>query len=168
MFNTPQKYLRRPGWQRFIAGFILGSIVGWIFFVTLNGFAQERQIDVINKQRSKIESLEKDKGIWQEDVKEENEELQKKLAVQEIQIDFTDPSKSEIAETQRSKLEEKIRGQLSSILTQNIESVADNRDLIYLIENKTYEIDKEAFNVKIQSLVIYSTVEIVLKVNEEP
>lgn len=168
MFSTPKRYLQRPGWQRFIAGFILGSIVGWIFFVFFNGLAQERQIEIIHKQRSKIESLEKDKNIWQEDVKEENKELQKKLTVQDLHIDFTEASKSKVAETERSKLEEQIRNQLSSILTQNIESVAANRDLIYLIENKTYDIDEEAYRVKIQSLVLYSTVELVLKVSEEP
>lgn len=164
--GIPLYFLRRPSWQRFIAGFILGMIVGWTFFIALNGLAQDRQIDIINDQQARINSLEKDKDIFQEDMKKENKELQKKLTVQELQIEFSERANAQLSKTTLSKLEEEVRGKLSSIMTQNIESVAANKELINLIENEPYEIDKETYRVTIQSLVIYSTVEIVLKVKE--
>lgn len=167
MFHIPKQYFRRPGLQRFIVGFILGAIIGWVFFFAFHGIAQERQIEIINKQRSRIESLKKDKDTLQEHAKEENKKRQKKLTVQDIQMTFTDQNKSDMSETERSKLKENIRDQLSSILTQNIETVSANRELIYLIENKRYEIDDDTYKVKIQTLVIYSTVDIVLKATEE-
>src|SRR5699024_8936601 len=104
-------------------------------------------------------NLKSDKNILQENKKKENEQLQKKLTVQDIDIEFTNKKGPDVGKTVRLELEEKIRFKLSSIMTQNIESVADNRELIYLIDNESYE-------VKIQSLVIYSTVIVVLKVTE--
>lgn len=161
--RIPQ-YSHDPGWQRFIAGLVLGIVIGWVLFFILSGIAQERQINLINQQKKQIEELKSEKDIWLKDVKEQNKKLQQKLTIQDIQIDFA--KENILGETERSELKSQVKDQLSSLYNQNIETVAANRDLINLIQNQPYTIDKNQYRVKIQSLVIYSTVEMTLNIEK--
>lgn len=163
--RIPQ-YSHDPGWQRFIAGLVLGIIIGWLLFIILSGIAQERQINLINQQKDRIKELKNEKEIWLDDVKKQNEKLQQKLTIQDIQIDFSNEKEIKLGEAEQSKLKGQIKDQLSSLYNQSIETAAANRELINLIQNQPYTIDKNQYRVHIQSLVIYSTVEITLKIEK--
>jgi uncharacterized protein YfeS len=163
--RIPQ-YSHDPGWQRFIAGLVLGIIIGWLLFIILSGIAQERQINLINQQKDQIKELKNEKEIWLDDVKKQNEKLQQKLTIQDIQIDFSNEKEINLGEAEQSKLKGQIKDQLSSLYNQSIETAAANRELINLIQNQPYTIDKNQYRVHIQSLVIYSTVEITLKIEK--
>ena len=163
--RIPQ-YSHDPGWQRFIVGLVLGIVIGWILFILLSGIAQERQINLINQQKKQIEELKDEKDIWLKDVKEQNKELQQKMIIQDIEIDFSNIKEVNLGESEQSELKSQVKDQLSSLYNQNIETVAANRDLIFLIQNQSYTIDKNQYRVKIQSLVIYSTVKITLKIEK--
>ncbi|HEX7064939.1 MAG TPA: sporulation membrane protein YtrI [Bacillales bacterium] len=164
--RIPQHY-HAPGWQRFIVGFLLGAVVGWVFFIILYGQAQEDQINLINKQKDKIAELKDEKDIWLEDVKEENAKLEKKLTVQDIQIKFVNKKESELGDTAISNLNREIEKQLSPLLTKDLETVGGNSEiLIQSIENKIFEIEDNRYRVEVQTLVITSIIKVGVKIEK--
>lgn len=165
--RVPQNQ-QTPGFQRFIAGLILGMILGWVFFVALSGVAQDRQLTKIQEQKGAIEQLKGQLRTWQEDSAEKNKKLEQKLTVQEIQIDITNKQKADIGKLEISELKGEVQDQLSStLLKQNIETVAANKKLVVQsVENKTYTIEKNKYRLKVKSLVIYSTIELTVQVEK--
>ncbi|HEU5138627.1 MAG TPA: sporulation membrane protein YtrI [Bacillales bacterium] len=164
--RIPQHY-HSPGWQRFIVGFLLGAVIGWVFFITLYGQAQEDQINLINKQKDKIAELQDEKDIWLDDVKEENEKLEKKLTVQDIQVKFVNKKESELGDTALSTLNRDVEKQLSSLLTKDLETVGGNSEiLIQSIENKTFEIEDNKYHLEVQTLIITSVIKVGVKIEK--
>lgn len=153
----------RPAWQRFIAGFILGTVAGWVLFILMFGLAQETQMETIREQQAEVDNLKDEIQNLQKDDEEKNERLQNQLTIQKIEVKFPNKDESQLGNSEFSKVEGRVKEQLSSLLNQNIETVAANKDLINLIENETYTIEKEQYRVNILSVVIYSTVEISLE-----
>lgn len=164
--RIPQHY-HSPGWQRFIAGFVIGIIVGWTLFITLAGIAQEQQINKIKTQQQRIERLEKDLKDWQKDTNEKNEELEQKLTVQEIKIEIPEQEDIDLTKLQRNDLTGEVRDQLSSLKQQDIEYVIANREVIRnLIEKQIYTIEKNKYQLSVQFMGIWSTITIVLDVEK--
>ncbi|MFC7393665.1 sporulation membrane protein YtrI [Scopulibacillus cellulosilyticus] len=154
-------YYKIPSWQRFLSGVVVGMIIGFLFFILLYGLAQERQINKIREQATEIKSLQNDKKALLEDQDKENEELEKKLKVQDIQVNIQTSSRKNIDRIVRYELEEQISERLQSLIKNNIESVAVNKELIYkAVEDHPFTIDKNAYYFKVKSLVIYSVIEV--------
>lgn len=161
--RIPQNY-HSPSWQRFLAGLFLGMIIGWLFFVMISGIAQERQLSKIQEQKDQIAELKNDLKTWQENSEEKNKALQQKLTVQQIQIDIEDKQQAKLGKLELSELSGKAKQLLSSLVKQNIEYVAANQKLIIqTIENNIFTIEKNKYRLKVQRLVIYSTVSITVK-----
>lgn len=153
-------YYRHHGWQRFLSGVTIGMIIGFIFFLTLYGLAQERQIDKINQQATQIDSLERNRKTLLEDQDIENKKLEKKLTVQDVKVNIID-KKDKIDRIVEFELEAKVKEQLNSLLNNDIESVSTNKELIYkAIEDHPFVIDKTPYHFAIQNLVIYSVIEV--------
>ncbi|HET7627793.1 MAG TPA: sporulation membrane protein YtrI [Bacillales bacterium] len=164
--RIPQHFKTRD-WQRFSAGLILGIIVGWMFFIVISGIAQERQLTMIYEQKQDIKQLKSQLKTWQEESNEKNEQLEQKLTVQSIKVTFVENRNNEISKSELFEIRSAVSEQLSSLIHQNIESVAENQRMIkQVIENKTYEVEKNRFRVKVATLVIYSTVKVVLNVEK--
>ncbi|HET7578376.1 MAG TPA: sporulation membrane protein YtrI [Bacillales bacterium] len=159
--RIPQSY-QTPGWQRFLAGLILGMILGWVFFIIISGIAQERQLTKIQQQKDKIEQLQKALKNWQEDSEEKNKELEQKLTVQNIKVKLSAKGNLNLTKLELSELKGEVTNLLSSTLVnQNIEYAAASQKLIFhTIENKIYTIDKNNYRINVQMLVIYSTVQV--------
>jgi hypothetical protein len=159
------KYYKQRGWQRFIAGVILGIIGGWVFFFVLYGAAQDMQIEKINELQEEIINLKRQKKVLVEDEQEKNEELEKKLTVQDIEININ--GETDLTESEKLKLINDMKEQLSPIISSDVETVEKNIKLLYLIENKEYTIEKEKYRVSIRELfMISSTLKITVDVKE--
>lgn len=164
--RIPQNY-KSPNWQRFLAGLIIGMIIGWLFFVMISGIAQERQLSKIQEQRDQIEELKNDLKTWQEDSEKKNKALEQKLTVQQVQIEINNEQTSKLGKLEMSELKGKAKKLLTSLVKQNIEYVAANQQLvIQTVENNIFTIEKNKFRLKVQSLVIYSTVSVTVKVEK--
>ncbi|MBM7644803.1 gas vesicle protein [Scopulibacillus daqui] len=154
-------YYRIPSWQRFLSGVAIGMIIGFLFFVLLFGLAQERQINKIKEQATEIKSLENDKRALLEDQDKENKELEKKLKVQDVQVNILSSQRINLDRIVRYELEQQISERLHSLIKNDIESVAVNKELIYkAVEGHPFTIDKNSYYFKVKSLVIYSVIEI--------
>lgn len=157
-------YYRMPDWQRFLAGIVIGILIGFSFFMFLFGMAQERQMNTIREQASQIKTLEEHKKALLEDEEQKNADLQKKLTIQEIDVSI----EGRIDKVSKYELRQKVIEELRSLIGNDIESVAVNKELIYKsIEHKPFVIDDITYRFKIQDLVIFSNLQIQLKVAEK-
>ncbi|WKB36765.1 hypothetical protein QS257_07435 [Terrilactibacillus sp. S3-3] len=71
-------YYRMPDWQRFLAGIVIGILIGFSFFMFLFGMAQERQMNTIREQASQIKTLEEHKKALLEDEEQKKMPIYKK------------------------------------------------------------------------------------------
>lgn len=164
--RIPQ-YYRAPLWQRFFSGIIVGIVIGWLFFISIYGMAQERQINKIKKLQTEKQSLIRDKEILYEEEKKKNEALQKKLTIQDIKIIIKDKKDQKLEQITKYELKSAIEERIHSIINSDIESVATNKLLIYrAIEGHTFTIDNKRYQLSIESIVIYTTLELTLKVDD--
>lgn len=158
-------YYRDPSWQRFFSGIIIGAIIGFGFFIFINGVAQERQLQLIAQQKKQIADLEKDNKIIFEEEKAKNEELQKKMTIQEIQVTFETNPKIKLDGIKKLDLRDQITNKLRPIIGNDIESVAKNRALIFnLINDHPFVVEENVYQVEVRSIVIFSDLHVQVKV----
>lgn len=155
-------------WQRFFSGVVVGIVIGWLFFISLYGIAQENQINKITKLQDEKKSLMNDKNILLEEEKKKNSELQKKLTIQDIKVTIKDKNGGpKLEQIVKFQLKNKIEEQIHSLISSDIESVATNKLLIYrAIEGHTFAIDDKKYQLKIESIVIYTTLELTVKIQD--
>lgn len=159
-------YYRYPSWQRFFAGAVVGIIIGFCFFIVLYGLAQERQIDKILEQKTVIEGLQDDLQTLREGHDKENEELAKQLKVQEVKVKI-DKGKFPLNHIVEFELKQDISTQLNILINKDIESVAENSELIFQsINGHSYPVEDKVYNFKVKTLVIFSVVQVTVTLTD--
>jgi len=159
-------YYRNPAWQRFFAGCAVGIIIGFCFFILLYGIAQERQMDKILEQETIIKDLQEANETLRESNEKENEKLSKQLTIQEVKVKI-DKGKYALNHLIELDLQQAISSQLNILINKNIESVADNHQLIIqAVEGHTYTVEDKVYTFKVKSLVIFSTVQITVTLTD--
>ncbi|MFC4618263.1 sporulation membrane protein YtrI [Camelliibacillus cellulosilyticus] len=155
--RVPQNY-RHPAWQRFFSGIAVGVIIGYVFFLVIYGLAQERQIEKINEQATKISQLNRKNQALKEEKVKENEALEKQMKVQEIEVSIKSP-KYKLERLIDLQLQEQVATQLHSIINKSVDSVGDNYELIYrAVEGHGFVIDDHIYRFTIKTLVIKSVI----------
>ncbi len=158
-------YYRRPGWQRFFAGVILGMFIGWLFFLYQFGAVHEKLVVEIKKQQAIIQKHETTINILQSDQNERNEENKKKLTVQEVKVYFQNDHAVKLNELTLHELRSAIENELKSVKNKNIETVSNSKDLLkQTIENKTFVINEKKYQITINELHLYTTLEIYVNI----
>ena len=134
--RIPPHY-QQPSWQRFFAGVAIGAIISWGVFLFIFGVVQEKQSTEIEEQRTTINELIKKGEIYQQEYSKLNKEAQKKLTVQELNIDLTNGDKYHLKEFKVKNIEDKVKNELADIvIAKDIESINSNHLLIErMIEN---------------------------------
>src|SRR5690349_206005 len=124
-------------WKLFLGGAAVGGILSWIIFLYIYGVFQEEQTKTLETQEAQIKKLTEDLRVLTEDQKKENEENKNMLTIQEIEIEIVDYEKYNLNSLTVETLTTSIRDDLRHLLTQNIRSVANNKELLKkAIENK--------------------------------
>lgn len=154
-------YYRKPSWQRFFSGMAVGAMLSWALFLYFNGELIEKNAKVIHEQKVKIEDLEKDIKIWQDDYAELNKKNEEKLTVQEVKVKITNDKKYKLDALSIYEIEEQMKGDLNILLAKDLDSVFKSRELVTkLIENKSFRVGDKRYKLKIKSMVIYTSVTI--------
>ncbi len=152
-------------WQRFLAGVMVGSILGWLVFLFMFGHIQDKQINLIMEQKLKIRDLENEKAIWQKDYEKFNEETKKKLIIEEIKIIFTNEKKLMLNEFTKFNLKEAIKQDINSLIKLDIETVSKNNQLIInTIQNKVITIEGQKYRMKVEQIHLFTRLDLYLKV----
>ncbi|WP_102026793.1 sporulation membrane protein YtrI [Salirhabdus sp. Marseille-P4669] len=159
-------YYKRRGTQYFFVGMLVGAILAYLFFLYINGKLTERWIEQTVELRSEIVQLEdringltKDK----ENLSKENKEM---LTVQEINIEISNKEQLKLDSIEAVELTARIQKELSPLIGNSIESLSENRSLIYsTLENKSFQMNNFSYQPSITELIIATKMEIKIKLS---
>lgn len=154
-------YYRLPEWQRFFAGVVIGMIGSWMVFFYMYGVLQEKQVIRIEQQAQEINKLSTANEIWEKDLAKLNEEIEKKLSIQEVEITIVNDRFYNLDKLSVAEAEEKLSDDLAQLLTKNVEDVYRTKSLLKKsIENKVLEINKKKYLLKVREIFFYTNMEI--------
>jgi len=158
-------YYRKPTWQQFFAGMVIGGIISWMIFLFIFGEWQEKYSKEIQTQKDQITDLINEKTIWQEEFKKLNKENMQKLTVQTIYIKIINKDKYHLDQLSVFEIEEEIKADIRMMMAKDIDTVYNSRELIKkIIENKTIKVNDKRYNLKIRQMMIYTTLSIELEI----
>lgn len=141
--RVPPLFERRTV-QRFFAGIILGILLGWFFFIYQYGQVYEGLIFRLSEQEATIESLEKNIEILVSEQKKLNEENQKDLTVQDIQIHFLNDRRLRLNQLTLLDLKQQALNELQDVKRKDIETVHNMRQLMKsTLENKVFPVGEK-------------------------
>lgn len=150
-------YYHSPVLRQLLACIITGGIVGFLVCLFLLGESEEHHLHKIREQDVIIQSLEKERTLLLKEQLENNQALEKKMTIQSILVHVTAKKPLLIDRLIKLELERQMTDELSSLINNDLSSVAENRDLIYkTIENHTFIINNVPYICRIQNLIIYT------------
>ncbi|WP_456278018.1 sporulation membrane protein YtrI [Bacillus sp. AK128] len=155
-------YYEKGSWQRFFAGGVIGGLISWVIFAYMFGTYQDTQILWISKQAEEIKDLKEDIKIWQEDYQKLNEENQKGLTLQEINVSLTNGDKFKLDNFRTYELETLAKQEINHLIAKEITTIYDSKELIQkAIENRVFTIGEKQYRLEVRGVyVLYSKLEI--------
>ncbi|TGB04069.1 sporulation membrane protein YtrI [Halobacillus salinus] len=163
--HIPPLYKNKE-WRRFLAGIALGAIVGYSFFILIHGQQQETIIQEHIQLSAQLHEAEKK---YENLLNNPPEEEDKPLKVRELQVRYTNAKKLEVDLLTQHQLTSLVKELLSSVHGQNLETVADQVDLmISTIESKDYVIDQLTYQLQVKKLIVTEQVSFDLEIKLAP
>lgn len=158
---------RLKSFYRFIAGVCIGIIIGWTFFLFQYGQVYEDLMVKVYKYKTENERLEKDIDILINEQRMENDENQKKLTVQQIEIIFSNERNTRLNRLNLFDLERQALNELEYAKRKEINVVSEMLDLIEnTLENKIFLIEERQYQLIVEQSRLYTT--LILKVKIVP
>ncbi|MCA1056921.1 sporulation protein [Rossellomorea aquimaris] len=157
-----------PSWQRFFAGMVIGGIISWMIFIYMFGVMHEKQTKLIEEQKNEINKYKNTLSYLQEEYKQLNEKNENQLTIQEVKIKIVNPTKTKVELLSIHETEDRLSGDLRSLINKDLESVYGTRDLIKkIIENKTVKLNDKSFTFKVREIYFWTTTQITLELKYE-
>ncbi|RFU65988.1 sporulation membrane protein YtrI [Peribacillus glennii] len=158
--RVPQ-YHHVRAWLRFFSGVIIGAVISWMVFLFMYGVLQEKQIQKINYQQKIIKNLSDKNDIWEEDYEKLNEETEKKLKIQDLQITILNGDTYHLDHLSIAEAEDAIRADLASLIAKDVETIYNGRSLLKKsIENKILDINKRRYRLDVAEIFFYTNMKI--------
>ncbi|SER89413.1 sporulation membrane protein YtrI [Salipaludibacillus aurantiacus] len=158
-------YYRDKSWQRFFAGFFIGLLFGWTFFLYHFGGVHEKLVLEIGDQQTQIEKHEKTIAILREDKDERNKENQRLLTVQDIKIEFINEEEVKLSELTLHELRSAVESELEDVRNKDIETVANSHYfLLKTVQNKIFIINEKRYQLKVEQLFLLPSLEMRVKI----
>ncbi|OIK08529.1 sporulation protein [Bacillus sp. MUM 116] len=158
-------YYRRPSWQRFFSGMVIGGAISWFIFLYIFGVWQEKHTQKIRKQEDDILELKKDINIWQQEYKEINKRNIEQITVQKINVKITNWEKYKLDYLGTFETEESVKDDISMMLAKDLDTVYKSKELITkIIENKRVKINNKRYKLQVKKMIIYTTLSIELEI----
>ncbi|GAE34124.1 sporulation membrane protein YtrI [Halalkalibacter akibai] len=162
--RVPPLFERRTV-QRFFAGIILGILLGWFFFIYQYGQVYEGLIFRLSEQEATIESLEKNIEILVSEQKKLNEENQKDLTVQDIQIHFLNDRRLRLNQLTLLDLKQQALNELQDVKRKDIETVHNMRQLMKsTLENKVFPVGEKKYQLIVRETDLFTTLHIYVEI----
>ncbi|MFA9457154.1 sporulation membrane protein YtrI [Halalkalibacter sp. AB-rgal2] len=156
---------KRTTFQRFLAGFIIGVLCGWFFFLFQYGQLYNALMIQLSEQRSTIITLEARIAELNSEQTKLNEENQKKLTIQSIEVELSNARRLRLNQLTQLELRTQIIEELQHLEREDIETVASMKDLmIRALENKVFNVDDNEFQVDVQEIYLFTTLRIELAI----
>ncbi|MCM3759659.1 hypothetical protein M3212_02530 [Alkalihalobacillus oceani] len=158
-------FIERPSWQRFFAGVIIGILIGWAFFIYQYGQVYEGLMLRISKQEALIHKQEERiEGLVSEQTKL-NEENQKKLTIQQIEIVYVNDRRLRLNQLTLFELREQALNELQFIERKDIETVATMKDsIIKTLENKVFHVGEGRYQLDVKEVYLFTTLRLYVEI----
>ncbi|GAK02926.1 hypothetical protein JCM19037_1196 [Geomicrobium sp. JCM 19037] len=151
---------KRPNWQRFLAGVLIGILVGWSVFVFQFGNIHERTVVELRKNELKVAQLEDQIELLLAREEEQNED-EETLTIEGIEITFENERESRLSELTLFDLRQQAIDELEPLLHQELSNVASNQELVIrTIENKRFSVNDHEYMLVVNRAIFYSTLAI--------
>lgn len=159
-------YYRKPTWQQFFAGMVIGGAISWCIFLYIFGVWQEEYSIKIHKQEETIKTLIKDKQIWQEEFQALNKKSIEQMTVQEIKIKIINADKYKLDAYSIFQTEQKVKEDINMMVAKDLETVFKSRELLKrTIENEVVKINDKRYRLEVREIFIYTTLSIRLDIH---
>ncbi len=159
---------KRPAWQRFLIGTVVGAFSAYIILLFMYGTIYEQVVQENSELRASNKELTNFNNALLEDKEEAEEQESKPYTIEQINITIENEKELRLDRLATHQLEELIIDEIDLIIGKSVQSTAENNELlIAAIENKTFKIDSFSYTFKVSKFVLYSTVNITLEATLE-
>ena len=150
-------YYKKPAWQHFFSGSVVGAICGYLIFLLIFGELQQEWIEENLNLRTDLQELNQSYETLLENHEALDKESKESMTLQEVEIQFTNLKELKL-ENDRimvQLLKESIQEETSYLLGKPISEVNAAVDLlISSIENKTLKVDDFKYEATVKKLII--------------
>ena len=154
-------YHKKRSYQIFLLGVFVGTIIAYIILSFMHGKMYENVVTENIRLQTTVKELERKNEALLAD--KENLEG-KQYVIQSIDIHFSNAEQFKFDRLIVHELEDLIKSEVNQIIGKEIDSIADNDELlISLIENKTFTIDDLSYQFIVEKLSISETVRFTLR-----
>ena len=166
--HIPPVY-KRPSWQRFLIGVVVGVVVAYVIMLFMYGTIYEQIVQENSELRASNKELTNFNDALPEDKEEAEEQEAKPYTIEQIDIMIENEKELRLDRLATHQLEELITDEIDLIIGKSVQSTAENNELlIAAIENKTFKIDGFSYSFEVSRFILYSTAKITLKATIEP
>lgn len=166
--HIPPVY-KRPSWQRFLIGVVVGVVVAYVIMLFMYGTIYEQIVQENSELRASNKELTNFNDALLEDKEEAEEQESKPYTIEQIDIMIENEKELRLDRLATHQLEELITDEIDLIIGKSVSSTAENNELlIAAIENKTFKIDGFSYSFEVSRFILYSTAKITLKATIEP
>jgi len=166
--HIPPVY-KRPSWQRFLIGVVVGVVVAYVIMLFMYGTIYEQIVQENSELRASNKELTNFNDALLEDKEEAEEQEAKPYTIEQIDIMIENEKELRLDRLATHQLEELITDEIDLIIGKSVQSTAENNELlIAAIENKTFKIDGFSYSFEVSRFILYSTAKITLKATIEP
>ncbi|QKS72044.1 hypothetical protein FLK61_35875 [Paenalkalicoccus suaedae] len=156
-----------PAVKRFLVGVVLGMLIGWLFFIYQYGDVHESLLLDIQTLESELAKQTRTIDILREDQVKQNEENERRLTVQEVRIIIANERTSKLSEWTLYELKDLIEQEVEDVRNKDIAHVAESRFFLQrMLENKTFTVNQQEYQVSLIQLFLYTTLEVHVEVHE--
>ncbi|MFD2639858.1 sporulation membrane protein YtrI [Piscibacillus salipiscarius] len=165
MMHIPP-YYKKPKWQAFFVGIIVGTMVGYLFFLYIYGEHTERWIEENLTLRKELRNLEQDYELLKKDTDDLSKQSEQLLRIKDVEIELLNIDQLKLDRFTTLRLTALIEDEIGAVVGNNISSVSEQRDLLVrTIENKTFKVNQIQYQVKVIYLTIGPTLDVSLEIS---
>ncbi len=160
MMHFPH-YHRKRSWQIFILGILTGTIIAYSMIIFMYGKMYENVLI----DRSELQMEANELSVQNEALLQDKEMLQKQttFTVQKIEVAFMNQKQASLDRLQIHQLEKLIKQEMEYVIGKEVSDISNHEQLlISVIENRTYAVEDEAYQIEIKRLTISETIKLTI------
>lgn len=156
-------YHKKRSWQIFAVGVFAGSIVAYLVLIFMYGEMYANLLTEMTELKAEKQQLERQNEALLRDKEQLQEETE--WIVQSIDINFTNSRDFRFDRLTAHQLAGQIKDELKEIIGKDVQSVAENSELIEsLIEKSVFTIDELSYSFEIKKMVFSEQITIELHI----
>ncbi|MFD1038112.1 sporulation membrane protein YtrI [Virgibacillus byunsanensis] len=157
-------YHKKPSWQRFLIGIVIGGIIAYCIVIFMYGAMYERLLEQNLDLQSQVTELKNQNEALLEDKEDLDEKAKEPLVINTVEVKITNEEQLRLDRLIIHQLEEMVKQEISHVIGQDI-NVIDKSDqlLISTIENKGFTVDDFTYYFDVSKLTISQTVKLTVE-----